>query len=88
MSKPHLAALLLMQILLEAVPEDGVPNGHLYAAFIGKLDIDQWNALVNGAVGVNALCQSNFYLTRGPKYESALRGLNTILENLKAEGAQ
>jgi hypothetical protein len=69
------AAQLAAHTLLEAVPEAGVPNGHLYAVVMGHLTMVEYKAVINLLKKLHAVEEKNHYLTRGDRYDYVMRVL-------------
>lgn len=46
---------------------DGCPNGHLYAANMDKLDLEDHNMLLRALKESGLMTESNYYLTLTPK---------------------
>lgn len=71
-----LAALRLGEVVTASIPHCGIPSGTVYAALMYSITLDQYQMLIAGLKDVDAVREDKFnYLTRGPKYELALKNM-------------
>lgn len=75
MNKQMLASVLVSEAVLSAIPAEGIPNGHLYAALMGRLTLDQYQGVLAGLKRLRAISEENHYLSRGTEYDRVLASL-------------
>jgi hypothetical protein len=57
----------------------------MYAALMGKLNLDQYNGILNGLQSIKAIqVDSAHWVSRAPNYADVITRFNTLLEHLKA----
>jgi len=53
--KKDQVSLTLVEIVLEAIPKEGVPSGHLYAALMTALTPGHYNVMMTALTEMNAI---------------------------------
>lgn len=77
------AVATVSKAILEIIQETGGgPEGHLYAAVMGDISLDQFNQLMRPLYHAQALTVSNHFVKPGPKLDSTMAKLNDILERV------
>lgn len=74
------ALMSAVVIILESVPIDGIPSGHLYAALNAACDgvgLSAYVSTMNDLKAHGVLSEKSHMLRRGPNYESALKGFKS-----------
>jgi hypothetical protein len=64
--------------ILEAVPESGMPSGHLYAALLGHMNLHQYNSIIGALVSVQAFEETSYFLRRGVNYSTLLERMTKL----------
>ena len=72
--------LIVLEALLESVPTDGIPNGHLYVAFMSLLNADTYQNLLGFLKTNGGIVERHDYLEQGGSYQALL---NTLKAKLK-----
>jgi len=66
-------------IILEAIPEDGVASGTLYAMLMAYgIQLPVYDEMIRGLCAIEALNSKNHYLRRGKEYERTLSNMNAL----------
>ena len=82
--KEMLAFALTMSALLEAVPEEGMPSGPLYAAFsAGGMSLSGYQSLVQVLKENAAIQEANHVLIRGSAYGQVLKQFQATVSILR-----
>lgn len=55
------AALAILEAIT-AAGEHGIPSGHLYAALMGKMDLNTYNQFVNALIKADKITQHGYLL--------------------------
>lgn len=56
------------------------PNGHLYAALMDKVGIDEWNAIVSTLMRGGMVTQSNYLLSVTPKGRELYAKMDAVVQ--------
>jgi len=63
----------VVKAILECIPPEGMPSGHLYAALMGRMSLDQYQNMIGALKALGALTEERYWLSRGPKYNEIIR---------------
>lgn len=72
------AVQTLGAIILEVIPEEGTPNGPMYAALMGKITLSQYEQIIAQLKKAGAITEHGHYFERGPKYDTVLKALQRL----------
>jgi hypothetical protein len=80
-------AVKLSLVLLETIDDlsgddsmGGIPEGHAYMAFMGILDLDQFQGLLSGLKKTEAIKSNNHFLTKGKAFDKVVASFKNINE--------
>lgn len=70
------AVRTLVKIILETVNEtDGGPESHFYLPLSQHVSLDQFQQLMGQLYSLQALQNKSHWISKGPKFDSLLKGL-------------
>lgn len=72
MNKSQAIALSIIETLAEKTEGTGLPSGHMYAALMGLVELDQFQRILAGLEHVGLVNVSGHYVTATPKARAML----------------